>query len=109
MCQGSNLAPSFTGAPDPWPTSVDGSPLAMLNWGVRTGVNQPHQSSAPLASKSLGLRFLIKTDHYSLKFLLDQRLATILQHQWASKLLGFDFQVEFKPGVMNMVADALSC
>jgi hypothetical protein len=37
--------------------------------------------------------FVIKTDHYSLKFLLDQRLSTIPQHQWASKLLGFDFQV----------------
>jgi hypothetical protein len=61
-----------------------------------------------------GRPFLIKTDHFSLKFLLDQRLATILQlslkfhldqrlstipqHQWASKLIGFDFHVEFRPG-----------
>jgi transposase InsO family protein len=43
-----------------------------------------------------------------LKFLLDQRLSTIPQHQWASKLLGFDFRVEYKPGKMNVVADALS-
>jgi hypothetical protein len=43
-----------------------------------------------------------------LKFLLDQRLSTISQHQWASKLLGFDFRVEYKPGKMNVVADALS-
>lgn len=50
----------------------------------------------------------MRTDHYSLKFLLDQRLATIPQHQWASKLLGFDFKVEFKPGAQNVVADALS-
>ena len=47
-------------------------------------------------------------DHYSLKFLLDQRPATIPQHQWASKLLGFDFRVEYKPGAQNVVADALS-
>jgi hypothetical protein len=40
--------------------------------------------------------------------LLDQRLSTIPQHQWASKLLGFDFSVEHKPGATNMVADALS-
>jgi hypothetical protein len=40
--------------------------------------------------------------------LLDQRLSTIPQHQWASRLLGFDFHVEFKPGTMNVVADTLS-
>jgi hypothetical protein len=56
-----------------------------------------------------GRSFLIKTDHYSLKFLLDQHLSTIPQYQWASKLLGFDFHVEFKPDTMNVVADTLSC
>ena len=51
---------------------------------------------------------MVRTDHYSLKFLLDQRLSMIPQHHWASKLLGFDFRVEFKPGKQNIVADALS-
>jgi transposase InsO family protein len=55
-----------------------------------------------------GRRFLVRTDHRSLRFLLDQRLTTIPQHQWASKLLGFDFVVEYKPGAQNVVADALS-
>jgi hypothetical protein len=41
-----------------------------------------------------GSSFVVCTNHYSLKFLLDQKLATVLQHQWASKLLGFDFYVE---------------
>jgi hypothetical protein len=50
----------------------------------------------------------VKTDHYSLKFLLDQRLATIPQHHWIGKLLGFDFSVEYKLGASNTVADALS-
>jgi len=50
----------------------------------------------------------VRTDHYSLKFLLDQRLATIPQHHWVGKLLGFDFTVEYKPGATNTVADALS-
>jgi hypothetical protein len=40
--------------------------------------------------------------------LLDQRLATIPQHHWVGKLLGFDFAVEYKPGAANSVADALS-
>jgi len=53
-------------------------------------------------------RFLVKTDHYSLKYLLDQRLATIPQHHWVGKLLGFDFTVEYKPGAANVVADTLS-
>jgi hypothetical protein len=56
-----------------------------------------------------GTPFLIRTGHYSLKLLLDQKLATIPQHQWASKLLGFDFRVEYKLGATNVVADALSC
>jgi hypothetical protein len=55
-----------------------------------------------------GHEFVVRTDHFSLKFLLDQRLSTIPQHQWASKLLGFDFRVEFKYGATNVIADALS-
>jgi len=55
-----------------------------------------------------GRHFTVCTDHYSLKFLLDQRLATIPQHHWVRKLLGFDFTVEYKPGALNMVAGTLS-
>ncbi|WVZ79994.1 LOW QUALITY PROTEIN: hypothetical protein U9M48_027512 [Paspalum notatum var. saurae] len=55
-----------------------------------------------------GRWFTVRTDHYSLCFLLDQRLATIPQPQWASKLLVFDFTVEYKAGSTNVVADALS-
>jgi hypothetical protein len=55
-----------------------------------------------------GRQFIIKTDHHSLKFLLDQRLATIPQHHWVGKLLSFDFTVEYKSGATNTVADALS-
>ncbi|XP_066396126.1 uncharacterized protein [Miscanthus floridulus] len=55
-----------------------------------------------------GCRFLVRTDHYSLKFLLDQRLSTVPQHQWINKLFGFDFTVEYCPGRLNSAADALS-
>jgi hypothetical protein len=41
-----------------------------------------------------GRSFIVRTDHYNLKYLLDQRLATIPQHHWVGKLLGFDFSVE---------------
>jgi hypothetical protein len=52
--------------------------------------------------------FLIHTDHYNLKFLLDKRLSTIPKHQWVSKLIGFDFHMEYHPRSRNVVADALS-
>jgi hypothetical protein len=55
-----------------------------------------------------GRRFLVRTDHYSLKFLLDQRLSTVPQHQWISKLFGFDFTVKYPLGRLNSAADALS-
>jgi len=55
-----------------------------------------------------GRQFLVRTDHYALKFLLDQRLSTVPQHQWVSKLFGYDFAVEYRPGRLNVVADALS-
>ena len=56
-----------------------------------------------------GRRFTVRTDHYAFKFMLDQRLSTVPQHQWVSKLFGFDFSVEYRPGKLNTVADALSC
>jgi hypothetical protein len=55
-----------------------------------------------------GGHFAVRTDHYNLKFLLDQRLSTVPQHQWISKLFGFDFSMEYRPGRLNTVADALS-
>jgi hypothetical protein len=55
-----------------------------------------------------GCHFRVRTDHYSLNFLLDQRLSTVPQHQWISKLFGFDFSVEYRPGRLNTVVDALS-
>jgi hypothetical protein len=55
-----------------------------------------------------GRRFTVKMNHYNLKYLLDQHLATIPQHHWVDKLLGFDFTVEYKSGSTNTVADALS-
>ncbi|WVZ86017.1 LOW QUALITY PROTEIN: hypothetical protein U9M48_032864 [Paspalum notatum var. saurae] len=50
-----------------------------------------------------GRRFIVKTDHY---VPWTRRLATIPQHHWVGKLLGFDFTVEYKPGTANAVADA---
>ena len=40
--------------------------------------------------------------------MLDQCLSTVPQHQWISKVFGFDFSVEYHPGRLNTVADVLS-
>ena len=41
----------------------------------------------------LDRHFVIKTDHYSLKYLLDQRITTPTQMKWLPKLMGFDYEV----------------
>ncbi|WOG95777.1 hypothetical protein DCAR_0415105 [Daucus carota subsp. sativus] len=52
--------------------------------------------------------FVIRTDQQSLKFILEQKLATPFQQKWLSKLAGFDYSIEYKCGADNKVADALS-
>jgi hypothetical protein len=51
---------------------------------------------------------LVRTDHYSLKFLLDQRLSTVPQHQWINNLFGYDFEVEYRSERLNVAVDSLS-
>lgn len=56
----------------------------------------------------IGRHFLIKTDHQSLKYLLEQRVGTPFQQKWITKLLGFDYTILYKSGKDNLAADALS-
>lgn len=56
----------------------------------------------------IGRPFNIRTDHQSLKYLLEQRISTPAQQKWLSKLLGYDYVVSYKKGSENLVADALS-
>jgi hypothetical protein len=56
----------------------------------------------------LGHRFTIFTDHKSLKELLSQVIQTPEQHKYLSKLLGYDYSIQYKAGKNNVVADALS-
>lgn len=56
----------------------------------------------------LGHHFIIKTDQRALKYLLEQRELGIEQQKWVSKLLGYTFEIHYKSGKDNKVADAFS-
>jgi hypothetical protein len=55
-----------------------------------------------------GKRFQIKTDHQSLKYFLEQRISSPEQQKWVTKLFGYDYEIIYKKGKDNVVADALS-
>jgi len=56
----------------------------------------------------MGRHFKVKTDHDSLKYFLAQRLSSGDQQKWVTKMLGYDFEILYKKGKQNVVADAIS-
>ncbi|XP_073357837.1 uncharacterized protein [Aegilops tauschii subsp. strangulata] len=52
--------------------------------------------------------FLVHTDQKSLLHLTDQRLNMPIQQRAFTKLVGLQFQIQYKVGVTNKAADALS-
>ena len=49
-------------------------------------------------------RFIIKTDHESLKFLLQQKLHTHLQRKGMSRLMGLDYVIQYRRVQENKAA-----
>src|ERR1700729_4478687 len=47
-------------------------------------------------------------DHDRLKYFLEQRLCSEEQQKWVTKMLGYDFEIIYKKGKQNVLADALS-
>ena len=56
----------------------------------------------------IGRHFFIWTDQKSLKFIMEQREIGTEYQKWAYKLLGYDFEIKYKPGSTNGATDAFS-
>ena len=48
-----------------------------------------------------------KNGSYSLKYFLEQRLSSEEKQKWVTKMLSYDFEIIYKKGKQNVVADAL--
>ena len=56
----------------------------------------------------VGNKFVVKTDHNSLRHFLTQKDLNEMQKKWVSKIQVYDFDTEYVKGKINIVADALS-
>jgi hypothetical protein len=50
---------------------------------------------------------VVKTDHNSLKYFLEQKDISECQEKWVTKVQEFNFDIEYVKGKKNIVADAL--
>lgn len=51
---------------------------------------------------------MIESYHNNLKFFLNQRANTHFQQKWITKLLGYNYEIQYKHGSDNVEVDALS-
>lgn len=56
----------------------------------------------------LGSKFFIHTDQQSLRNLMEQVIQTLEQQYYLTKLLGYNYEILYKHGRSNIVADAMS-
>ena len=56
----------------------------------------------------LGSRFVVKTDNVTTSYFQTQKKLSPKQARWQDFLAEFDYVLEYKPGRINLVADALS-
>ena len=56
----------------------------------------------------VGIKFVVKTDHNSLRYFLTQKDLNERKKMWVSKIQAFYFDIEYVKGNNNVIADALS-
>lgn len=56
----------------------------------------------------MGEKFILYTDHNSLKYLFSQKDFNIRKQRWLESLAAYDFEIEYTPGKDNCVTDAFS-
>ncbi len=98
--------------------SQDGRPVAYLSHKLNPAERNyaTHEKEQLAIVRSLcawrhyvlGSHITIETDHCSLKYLQTQPTLSERQARWQQTLSKFDFDIVYKPGNQNVVADALS-
>ncbi|KAK9085630.1 hypothetical protein Sjap_026041 [Stephania japonica] len=96
----------------------EGRPVAYLSRRLR-----PHEHNYPVHDLELaavvfalkawrhylyGEKFVLYTDHQSLRYIFTQKDLNMRQRRWLELLKDYDFTSEYHPGKANVVADALS-
>jgi hypothetical protein len=56
----------------------------------------------------IGKHSHINIDHCSLKQFLEQRILSLEQHKWFTKMSGYDYEIIYKKGKENVVVNSLS-
>lgn len=56
----------------------------------------------------LGQHFIVCTDRRSLKYLLEQHIIPAEFQRRVTKLMGYEFDIKYRPGLENRATDALS-
>nr|GFC67696.1 putative reverse transcriptase domain-containing protein [Tanacetum cinerariifolium] len=55
-----------------------------------------------------GTKYVVYTDHKSLQYILDQKELNMRQRRWIKLLSDYECKIRYHPGMVNVVADALS-
>ena len=98
--------------------SQEQRPIAFLSqalspWAQAKSVYERELMAIALAAQKwrhylLGRHFIICIDQQNLKFLTEQRVLGEDQFKLMTKLMGLDFEIQYKPGLENRGANALS-
>ena len=56
----------------------------------------------------VGSKFIVKSNHNSLRYFLEEKELNERQQKWVSKIQAYDFDIEYVKRKNNIVVDALS-